>query len=153
MSRLFPARHETSIERDDDPSVLYVDQEETDEVISVLSSETARTIFKMLNERALSASEIADEIDISVQNAAYHLGNLKEADLVQVIDTCYSEKGREMEIYAVTRDPKLLVLGIHDDRANLRQAFRQLAESVGVPALGIAVLGSVSGLADRVLNA
>lgn len=153
MSRLFPARSETTIERDEDPSVLYVDQEESDQVISVLSSETARTIFRMLNERALSASEIADEIDISVQNASYHLGNLRDADLVEVIDTCYSEKGREMEIYAVTRDPKLLVLGIREDQANLRQAFRQLAESVGLPALGIAALGSVSRMAERILNA
>lgn len=152
MPRLFPGRTNPSIEREDDPSVLYVDQERTVQVISALSSETARTIFMMLNERALSASEIADEIDISVQNAGYHLENLRDADLVEVIDTCYSEKGREMEIYAVTRDPKLLVLGIQDDQANLRQAFRHLAESVGAPALGIAMLGSFSRLADRVLN-
>lgn len=153
MSRLFPARSEATIERDDDPSVLYVDQEETDQVISVLSSDTARRIFRTLNQRALSASEIADEMDISVQNATYHLGNLEDADLVEVIDTCYSEKGREMEIYAVTRDPKLLVLGLREDRATLRQAFRQLAESVGLPALGIAAVGSVSRMAERVLEA
>lgn len=146
MARLFPSRTERSIERDRDPSVLYVDDDRTAEMISTLSGETALTVFRMLNEEALTASEIADRLDLSVQNASYHLENLQEADLVEVIDTCYSEKGREMEIYAVTSDPKVLVLGTEDDGRMVRRAFTTLAGAVGAPAILLAVWSSFSQL-------
>lgn len=146
MARLFPLRTDASAERDDDPSVFYVDEEQTAEMISTLSGETAMTIFRMLDSDALTASEIADQLDLSVQNASYHLENLQEADLVEVIDTCYSEKGREMEIYTVTREPKILVLGSEDEGKTLRRAFTTLAGAVGIPAVGIAVWSSLSRL-------
>lgn len=146
MARLLPSRTDTSVERERDPSVLYVDDDRTAEMISTLSGETALTIFRMLNEEALTASEIADRLDLSVQNASYHLENLQDADLVEVIDTCYSEKGREMEIYAVTSEPKVLILGTEGDPGTVRRAFSTLAGAVGVPAVALAALSSLSQL-------
>lgn len=152
MARLLPSRTDTSVERGRDPSVLYVDSERAEEMITTLSGETAMTVFRMLNDEALTASELADRLDISVQNASYHLENLEEADLVEVVDTCYSEKGREMAIYAVTSDPKVLVLGTERDSGTLRRAFASLAGAVGAPAVVIAAWGSLSGLADSLLE-
>ncbi|SDJ97061.1 Helix-turn-helix domain-containing protein [Halovenus aranensis] len=146
MARLFPSRTESSTDRDDDPAVFYVDDERTAEMISTLSGETALTIFRMLSDDALTASEIADDLDLSVQNASYHLDNLQEADLIEVIDTCYSEKGREMEIYTVTREPKILVLGSEDEGRTLRRAFTALAGAIGIPAVALAVWSSLSQL-------
>lgn len=148
MARLFPSRTETAVEQERDPSVLYVDNERTEEMLSTLSGDTALTIFRMLNDEALTASEIANRLDLSVQNASYHLENLKEADLVEVIDTCYSEKGREMEIYAVTSDPKILVLGTEGDRGTVQRAFASLSVAVGAPAVLIAAWSSLSRLLE-----
>ncbi len=152
MARLFPSRSDASVERDRDPSVLYVDSEQTEEMLSTLSGDTALRIFRILNDEALTASEIADRLELSVQNASYHLENLQEADLVEVIDTCYSEKGREMEIYAVTSDPKILVLGTEEDRGTVRRAFASLAGVVGVPAVLIAAWGSLSRLLEPLIE-
>lgn len=152
MARLFPSRTETSVERDRDPSVLYVDDDRTAEMISTLSGETALTVFRMLTDEALTASEIADRLDLSVQNASYHLENLQDADLVEVIDTCYSEKGREMEIYAVTSEPKILVLGTEGDRGAVRRAFATLAGAVGAPAVFIAAWSSLSRLFEPLIE-
>lgn len=153
MSRLFPSRTDPSIERSRDPSVLYVDSDETEEIISTLSGDTAMMIFRMLNDQALTPSEVATRLEMSVQSVTYHLDNLEEANLVEVIDTCYSEKGREMNIYAVTSDPKVVVLGTENDRTSLRKAFASLAGAVGVPAVLIAALASVSDLLEGVLEA
>jgi DNA-binding transcriptional ArsR family regulator len=152
MARLFPSQTEGSVEQDRDPSVLYVDSDKAEQMLSTLSGETSLSIFRMLNDEALTASEIADRLELSVQNASYHLENLQEADLVEVIDTCYSEKGREMEIYAVTSDPKILVLGTDDDDRTLRRAFASLAGSVGVPAVLLAAWGSLSRLFEPFLQ-
>jgi len=148
MARLLPSRTETTVERGREPSVLYVDSERAAEMISTLSGETAMEIFRCLNDDALTASELAERLDVSVQNASYHLENLQQAELIEVVDICYSEKGREMSIYAVTSDPKVLVLGTERDSGTLRRAFATLAGTIGVPAIAIAAWGSLSGLAE-----
>jgi DNA-binding transcriptional ArsR family regulator len=152
MARLFPSQADGSVEQDRDPSVLYVDSDQAEKMISTLSGDTSLAIFRMLTEEALTASEIADRQDLSVQNASYHLENLQEADLVEVIDTCYSEKGREMEIYAVTSDPKVLVLGTDQDKGTLRRAFASLAGAVGVPAVFLAAWASLSRLFEPLIE-
>jgi DNA-binding transcriptional ArsR family regulator len=152
MARLLPSQTRQSIEQKSDPSVLYVDNEQTEQVISTLSGDTAMTTFRMLSDEALTASEVADRLDISVQNASYHLDNLPVAALVEVVDTCYSEKGREMEIYAVTSDPKVLVLSAENDRGTLRRAFGQMAGVIGVPAVLIAGWQSLSGIFETLLE-
>jgi len=152
MARLLPTGTDSSADRSGDPSVLYVDSEQTRDVISTLSSETAYEIFSRLNEQPLTPSELADQLDLSVQNASYHLENLKEANLVEVIDTCYSEKGREMDIYAVTSEPKVLILGSESDRAGLQRAFGQLAGVVGVSAVLIAAWRSIADLAEALVG-
>ncbi|MFC7059339.1 ArsR/SmtB family transcription factor [Halovenus salina] len=145
MARLLPSQTESSTERDD-PAVFYIDDERTAEMISTLSGETALTIFRMLDDDALTASEIADDLDLSVQNTTYHLENLQDAGLVEVIDTCYSEKGREMEIFTAAREPKILVLGSKDEGKTIRRAFTTLAGAVGVSAIALAAWSSLSQL-------
>jgi len=152
MSRLLPTRTESSVDRSGEPSVLYVDSEQTRTVISTLSSDTAFEMFRLLNEEPQTPSEIAEQLDLSVQNASYHLENLVEASLVEVIDTCYSEKGREMDIYAVTSEPKVLVLGTEGDRAGIQRAFAQLAGVLGVSAVFVAAWRSVADLTETVLG-
>lgn len=152
MSRLLPTSADSSVDRSGDPSVLYVDSEQTQNVISTLSSDTAYNIFQQLNEQPLTPSEIADRLDLSVQNISYHLENLEDANLVEVIDTCYSEKGREMDIYAVTSEPKILILGSEGDQATVQRAFGQLAGAMGASAVLIAAWQSVSGLAEALFG-
>ena len=152
MAKLFPSRGKPSVDRDGEPSVLYVDSDEAAEVITTLSGETAMAVFRALTDQALTASELAEELDASVQKVSYHLGNLEGAGLVDVVDTCYSEKGREMDIYAVANRPTVLVLGSREDRGSLRQAFGQLAGAVGISAVGIAAWESLSGALDALLE-
>ncbi len=152
MPKLLPSRSDPEIDRSGDPSVLYVDNDQTQELVSTLSSDTTMAVFRRLNEDPLTASEVAAELDLSIQNASYHLDKLQEADLIEVIDTCYSEKGREMNVYAVASEPLVLVLGTRNDGPRVRQAFAGMAGVVGAPAVAIAAWQSATDLVDGLIG-
>ncbi len=83
-------------------------------------------------------SELAAEIDTSLQNVQYHLGNLSEAGLIEVADTRYSEKGREMNVYTPADRALVVVAGREDETKGLKGALTRLIGGVGV--LGFASL-------------
>ncbi|EMA59602.1 ArsR/SmtB family transcription factor [Halorubrum lipolyticum] len=81
-------------------------------MLQVLSSESAQKILGTLKSEPKTASDIAKSVDQSVQNVSYHLERLCEADLITPVETWYSEKGREMTVYALTTEQ--LVVRFHD---------------------------------------
>ena len=104
----------------DDLRALYLDSDDAGELISALSSGTARSILVALHERPATASELADHVDTTVQNVRHHLDNLREADLVRAADTRYSSKGREMDVYAPVDRPLVVVVGNEEDEDDER---------------------------------
>lgn len=81
----------------------------------ILSSATARAILTALYDEPGPASDIATRVDSSIQNVRYHLDRLTGAELVEVVDTWYSSKGAEMDVYAPTTEPLVITVG-DDDR-------------------------------------
>jgi len=152
MARQLPDRTDPTIERTDDPSVVYLDDSRTEQVVAALSSDSGLSTFRLLNEQPLTASEIAAELGVTVQSVGYHLENLREAGLIEVVDTCYSEKGREMDIFAVTSDPTVLVLTAESDRSHLRNAFMQIAGAVGTVGVLAAVWQRFADTVESVLG-
>jgi len=146
MARLLPTQTDASVERTGEPAVLSLDDDNTRSVFEVLSSETAYEIFRLLNETPATPATIADRLDLSLQNVHYHLSNLEEENLIEVTDTCYSEKGREMEVFVVADDPTLVFLGTEDDRPSLKRAFKSFASLLGPPAVLLAAGESISRL-------
>lgn len=69
------------------------------EVITTLASDTARDVYQNLHENPEPPAEVADELELTVQTVRYHIRNLKDVELVQGVDTRYSEKGVEMTVY------------------------------------------------------
>lgn len=91
------------------PGVYRIDSDAADEMFDALGAETTRDLFAALFERPRTPSELAEFADTTVQNVNYHLSKLSEAELVEAVDSQYSEKGYEMTLYAPTRDPVVLV--------------------------------------------
>jgi DNA-binding transcriptional ArsR family regulator len=101
VSKLLPLR--PSIEHTPQSrSALVLGDEESTAVIESLSPETARRILSALADRPATASDVAERVDTSIQNAHYHLTNLRDANLVTDAGTWYSSKGTEMTVYALT---------------------------------------------------
>jgi predicted transcriptional regulator len=86
-------------------------------VIDALASRTARSILSALYEEPRPPSELASAVETSTQNVNYHLGNLEEAGLVEVVDTWYSSKGAEMDVYAPSAEPLCVFVGEPDESA------------------------------------
>ncbi|GAB6878758.1 hypothetical protein JCM17823_10320 [Halorubrum gandharaense] len=144
MSRLLPSPPDLTPD-DRDPRVVGVDDDEADDLIAALGSETARNVLTTLHEEPATTSEIADELNTSLQNVQYHLGKLTDADLVDVVDTAYSEKGREMNVYAPADEPLVLFAGGSTSSGGIRTALKRLLG-------GYAVLGLAALAAQRLLS-
>jgi hypothetical protein len=57
-----------------------------------------------------------------------------------VVDTAYSEKGREMNVYAPTDRPLVVYAGKEEETSGLRAALSRLLGAVGALALGSVVV-------------
>ncbi len=144
MARLLPSRLERSSGVDSDPRVIGLDSEEADDVLDAMSSETARRLLSSLHESPATPSELADRIDTSIQNVQYHLENLEDAGAIEVADNVYSEKGREMSVYAPADEPLVVVAG-DDDTGGIRAALARLLAGVSLVGVVGAVINAVAG--------
>lgn len=100
IEELLPER---SLDPVPDTGPEVVSLREAGPLIDVLSSETRRAILREIGAEPSTPGELADQIGTSVQNVLYHLSRLREVDLATVVGTRYSEKGREMDVYAATK--------------------------------------------------
>jgi len=132
---LLPSRPDASADEDAEPRVVDVDSEEADEVLSALSSDTARELLAALHDDPAPPSDLADRVDTTLQNAQYHLQNLEDAGAVEVVDTAYSEKGREMDVYAPADQPLVIFAGDDEDQSVIRTALSRLLGAVGLLAV------------------
>lgn len=121
----------------DGPRVVGLESADAADVIGAVGSDTGRAVLEALHEEPGTASALADRVDCSLQTIQYHLGNLTDADLVDVVDETTSEKGREMDVYGPARRPVVVYAG-DDDEADLRSMVRRLVPVVAL--LGIASL-------------
>ncbi|ELZ19831.1 ArsR family transcriptional regulator [Haloterrigena salina JCM 13891] len=134
MARLFPFRSEPA-ETEGQPRIVGLEGEDADAVFSALSSTTARRIYARLDEEPATPSDVAEAIDSSIQNVRYHLENLEEAGLVEVVDTWYSSRGNEMSVYATTDGP-LIVTSDESTASLLREALSRFVGGVALLAAG-----------------
>ena len=139
MGRLLPTTPDVSIDRSGDPRLLCIDDDRTGEVLGTLSSDSSRAVFRAVTEEPMTATDVADELEMSIQSVGYHLDNLESAGIIEVLDTCYSEKGHEMKIYGPPQEPLLVFLGRADDRPGLTAAFKRLAGTIGPVAIPLAI--------------
>lgn len=122
MNQLLPQK--PSIEPEpSEPEVVGLEDDESGSIVSVLGSEIARSILAELYDSPSTQSELADEVETSIQNVDYHLDNLSAAELVEVVDQWYSRNGAEMDVYAPTNDPLVLVAGDSEGLEGTRQAM------------------------------
>ena len=127
-----------------DPRVIGLDSDEADDLLGAISSSTARSVLTSLHEAPATPSDLATEVDTSLQNVQYHLGNLSEAGLIEVTETRYSEKGREMNVYTPSDRALVVVAGREDETRGLKGALTRLIGGVGVLGIGAAVVNRLA---------
>lgn len=119
---IFPMEPNTP-EPDQEPR--FVPLEDAGAMLDALASGTARTIVASLRDEPKTPSNLAERADMSLQNTLYHLNQLRNAELVEPVDTQYSTRRREMSVYALQSEPVLICAG--DESADAEVA--RLSES------------------------
>lgn len=140
---LLPSKPDAEPPEDAGPRVIGVDSEDADDVMAALSSGTARELLSELHEEPAAPSTLADTVDTSVQNVKYHLDKLENAGAIEVVDTAYSEKGREMDVYAAADQPLVIYAGDEEKGSTLRTALSRLLGAVGILAVASFVVQAV----------
>ena len=136
---------EPEVASDAGPRVVGVDSDDADDLLSALSSETARRILARLHEDPAPPSRVADRVDTSLQNVQYHLERLEDAGAVEVVGTAYSEKGREMDLYAPADQPLVIFAGREEQSTGIRSALSRLLGGVGALAFGALLVQEAFG--------
>jgi len=134
MSGLIDRIQERTGSPNERPRVLDVDDSDTDAVLDALASDTGRELYRTLFDEPGTASEIARRCDTSVQNVYYHISNLEGANLVEPIETVYSEKGNEMTVYGPANDPLVLV-GNQSLHTQVQQSISDIVAGIGLLAM------------------
>lgn len=135
MADLLPSTPDTSAADEPDPRVVGLDDEAADELLGALSSTTARELLDELHDEPAPPSDLADRVDTTLQNAQYHLDNLADAGLIEVVDTAYSAKGREMDIYAPADRPLVVFAGTDEAKPTVRSVLSRLLGGLGILAI------------------
>lgn len=109
-----------------DPDFLELDDETAGQIFDALGSETSRSALSVCYEEPQTASDLADELDTSIQNASYHVEKLTAAGLLEPVKTRYASNGREITVYGPTKEAIVLVAGDTSLRERLEKAARHL---------------------------
>jgi DNA-binding transcriptional ArsR family regulator len=88
--------------------VLEPGDERAQKIGKAIASPTANEILHLLAEGPKTASELTELQHIPMGTLKYHIENLLEAGLIEITETRYSVKGREVKVYAL-RDQLLIV--------------------------------------------
>ncbi|ODS40083.1 MAG: hypothetical protein A7315_09645 [Candidatus Altiarchaeales archaeon WOR_SM1_79] len=90
---------ENNLEDKEKKIVVLPLDENSKEISQILANDTARKILETLAEKPLSATEIADSLELALTTVHYDIKKLQDAGLIRVVDTRASEKLKEVKIY------------------------------------------------------
>jgi DNA-binding transcriptional ArsR family regulator len=136
VSSIFPIRSRVQRSSSSESLVAEITDKEADEVFSALSSSTARTILGALYEEPQTASGLSNHAEISVQNAKYHIDNLLESGLIEVVDTWYSESGQPMKVYAPKNHSIVVFASIDTTKSYIKETIKQLVGGLAFLSIG-----------------
>lgn len=112
-------------------------------IFETLGSETTYKLYRELQAEPQTPKELAEALDTSLQNVHYHLDKLEEASLIKTVDTWYSKKGIEMNVYAPTHSPLVISFADDSQQRQVRSTLSQTFVLIGI----IAVVSMVIDLA------
>ncbi|MDK2990250.1 MAG: hypothetical protein PWR16_1779 [Methanoculleus sp.] len=115
----------------DDVVVIQPGDERAQKIARAMASQTANAIIQAFGGGPLTSSEVARQMKIPITTASYHIENLLGAGLLEVMETRWSEKGREVKVYGLANQ----VLIIASPASDLRSVLQKYATLFGVVVL------------------
>ncbi|WP_440946228.1 ArsR/SmtB family transcription factor [Methanosarcina sp. T3] len=107
-------------------------------ITQILSNETSLKILELLGKKSMSATNIAEELNLPLTTVKYNLDSLVESDLIKVKQIKWSQKGRQVKIYESVE--KLIVLVPSRSTMDKLSIINLLQKYIGV--IGAAVFAA-----------
>ena len=138
-----------SFDSDDDLTenfkILATDDEKIKSFGEVLTNDSSREILQLLFNEELTATQIAQKTNISLQLVKYHLNKLQDLGIVKITKIEKNSKSQDMKLYTATKFSIVIVPPTLSEKTKeskmLVRSFRHIYKIMG---LGVA--SGVSGL-------
>ena len=124
---------------DDDKLLVLPLSGETKKLTQVISNDTARDILETLASESLSASKLASNMDIPLTTVQYNLEKLIEVGLIKVENIKYSEKGKQVKLYAPVRR-LIVVVPERTSQKDVMEALKKYLSLFALAFLGVAAI-------------
>jgi ArsR family transcriptional regulator, arsenate/arsenite/antimonite-responsive transcriptional repressor len=98
----------TMLDNSEEKLLILQLSEDCKKIARLLSNETSIRILKLLNKKSMSATDLAEELQVRLNTLKYNLDSLLEVGLIRVRQIKWSSKGREVKIYEAVE--KVIVL-------------------------------------------
>lgn len=112
----------------DEVVVIQPGDERAQKIARAMASQTANAVIQAFGSGPLTSSEVARRMGIPITTASYHIDNLLDAGLLEVMETRWSEKGREVKVYGLANQ----VLIIASPESDLRSVLQKYATLFGI---------------------
>jgi len=120
--------------------ILPLNDKSSKKISQVISNDTARAILGVLSDEPLSISDIAETLGIPLTTVQYNIEKLMDTGLVKVERTKWSEKFKEVKIYA----PQKKLVVILPEKTSREDAISTLRKYL--PVVGFAAV--LSGMVE-----
>jgi hypothetical protein len=125
--------------------ILATDDEKIKSFGEILTNDSSREILQLLFDAELSATQIAQKSNISLQLVKYHLAKLQSLDIVKISKIEKNSKSQDMKIYTALKFSIVIVPPTLSEKTkeskSLVRSFRHIYKVAG---LGVAT--GISGI-------
>ncbi|WP_440946564.1 ArsR/SmtB family transcription factor [Methanosarcina sp. T3] len=90
--------------------ILFL-SEESRKLIQALSNTNSLKILKLLEDKDMSAGELAENLSLGLSTLKYNLDSLLDAGMIRVSEIKWSQRGRKIKIYEPVEKIIVLVPG------------------------------------------
>ena len=125
--------------------LVNLEDTKSKELAQVISSDTARKILNLLSDKPYSETDIAQKLNIPLTTAHYNIQHLLKAEVIEIKDFLWSEKGKKIQLYQLSN--KLIIIAPKTTTASFMEKLREI-----IPVALIGLLTSAGIYAYQLTN-
>lgn len=138
--------------------ILATDDEKIKSFGELFTNDSSREILQLLFNEEMTANQIAQKTDISLQLVKYHLNKLQDLGIVKIAKIEKNSKSQDMKVYSATKFSIVIVPPKLSEKTKesklLVRSFRHIYKVAGLAiATGVSGLFSLSQFQDKYVPA
>ena len=137
---------------DDNLDIFSTDDDKLKVLAKIISNKSSIKILNILFQNELTANEIAQQTNMSLQLVKYYLEKMREIDLIQVSRVEKSSKARDMNYYKTSKLAIIITPSQLTEKAKQSKLLTRSFNSIS-RYLGIGVISALSALSLGVISA